>query len=220
MDVFSKQDIDWMTREATSGFASLPQEVMSAALKKPDLAEISTRIAIGGWDSIGPLSQKLLIYGMLLTVEEYVAQRSRKKNSERIFSFPSLRIGIRGIYSLTVLDNGMRYIGQALCVRERLAEHHKALCASEAFIGHPDISQQPGEHQNSGLRRAARLYGANGFKFELVEEVPMPDFKYAAQRAKQLDAREHLHNMKTPSHLRLNEASTWKFSEHEIFEHL
>lgn len=63
---------------------------------------------------------------------------------------------ISGIYSITNLVNGKRYIGKSLAIHYRWTRHRREL--------------RKQEHYNSFLQRAWDKYGEENFKFEVVEK--------------------------------------------------
>lgn len=60
-----------------------------------------------------------------------------------------------GIYQIRNLVNGKRYIGSAVCIRKRWAEHRSDL--------------RSGRHHSVALQRAWIRYGENSFEFLVVE---------------------------------------------------
>lgn len=63
---------------------------------------------------------------------------------------------ITGIYSITNLVNGKRYIGKSLSIHSRWSQHRKDL--------------KNNKHYNAFLQRAWNKYGGENFKFEVVEK--------------------------------------------------
>jgi group I intron endonuclease len=63
----------------------------------------------------------------------------------------------RGIYAIESINNGRRYVGSAVSIRRRWAEHRRDLAL--------------GRHKNSKLQRAWNKYGPENFKFVILEPV-------------------------------------------------
>jgi len=61
-----------------------------------------------------------------------------------------------GVYAIVNTRNGKAYVGSALCIRGRLCNHRCELIR--------------GRHYNSHLQRAWNKYGAEAFRFEVLEE--------------------------------------------------
>ena len=70
---------------------------------------------------------------------------------------------ITGIYCITNLVNGKKYIGQSKNIEERWKKHKRS-----AF-------NQSKKEYNKPLYRAIRKYGINNFKFEILEECKVED---------------------------------------------
>ena len=65
----------------------------------------------------------------------------------------------KGIYLITNLSNGKVYVGQSIRIEARFDQHKSSL--------------KGGYHENSHLQRAYNLYGADSFKFDILEECTL-----------------------------------------------
>jgi group I intron endonuclease len=64
---------------------------------------------------------------------------------------------VRGVYTITNLENGTKYIGSSMNVEKRMRYHRNQL--------------DKGNHPNPHLQSAWKVYGVDAFVFELLEEV-------------------------------------------------
>lgn len=74
-----------------------------------------------------------------------------------------------GIYTITNVKNGRRYIGSASHFAQRFAQHRMYL--------------KRGDHQNSYLQRAWNKYGEDAFVFEVIQEVANLEDLIATEQA-------------------------------------
>ncbi len=65
----------------------------------------------------------------------------------------------KGIYLITNLANGKVYVGQSIRIEARFDQHRSSL--------------KSGYHENSHLQRAYNFYGADSFKFDILEECTL-----------------------------------------------
>jgi len=74
---------------------------------------------------------------------------------------------MRAIYSITNITNDKRYIGETMDVERRLKEHEE------------DLNNN--KHHSYKLQQAWNTYGAESFKFEVIEELDKNIKNFIAQ---------------------------------------
>jgi group I intron endonuclease len=89
---------------------------------------------------------------------------------------PELR---SGIYSITCLQTGKVYVGQAMDIESRWNAHYQTLIA--------------GTHENNYLQRAWIKYGPDAFAFEIIEIVEPQGHRIKLGIPDRMGRSEHCH---------------------------